>query len=212
MKIVRQAAEVADIMEIPIQLAVRVFDGYPNESNHIVQSIPGTPILSPNHGVQHLTDGIINVDSRSFPVTHALPINCTQNQVYLQTVYPLIAMFLEGFDASVVTYGQRGTGKTYTLFGPGMNCVYGESEQGIVQRCVRDIFSHLSNQEERNFIINISWIEIREDDEIHDLLDADSVQCVSISEVSDFLNLCLSCCYKAVRLVSLILRIKKKRP
>lgn len=150
-------------MEIPLQVAVRIYSGYSNES--VVQSIPATPIISPDDhggGVQanYTTAGIIQVDAHSFPFGHALPIDCSQDLIYHQSVYPMIGMFLEGFDASFVTYGQKSMGKTYTMLGPGFNCVFGESEQGIVQRCVRDIFAQLSQHPERNYVVNIGWVEV----------------------------------------------------
>lgn len=146
-------------MEIPIQVAVRIFPCVPDETPH-VQSIPITPTYSPTHGISSIASGIVQVGAHSFPVTHSLPVNCSQTQVYHQTVYPLVSLFLEGFDASVVTYGQKGTGKSYTLFGPGFDCIFSETEQGIVQRCVREIFAQLAGHRERNFAMNIGWVEI----------------------------------------------------
>lgn len=177
-------------MEIPIQVAVRIYDGHPESS--VVQSIPGSPITSNLlQNDPQFTDSVIQVKSNTFPVTHALPINCSQNQVYMQTIFPLVASFLSGFDASFVMYGQKKTGKTYTMIGPGFDCVYGESEQGIIQRFVRDVFNHLNSKCENFFVINISWIEIC-NDEIHDLLDSGSVQCLTISDVFRWLQIGLN--------------------
>lgn len=180
-------------MEIPIQVAVRIYGGHPGEPN-VVQSIPGAPVTVANltHTVQpQYNDGIIQVNANSFPVTHALPVNCPQSQVYLQTICPLLGSFLSGFDASFVMYGQKQTGKTYTLIGPGFDCAFGESEQGIIPRFVRDVFTHFNAEREKSFIANISWIEIC-DDEIHDLLDAGSVQCLTISDVFRWLQIGLN--------------------
>lgn len=182
-------------MEIPIQVAVRIYSGYSNEPS-IVQSIPATPIIAPDdHGgaqPNYTTAGIIQVNAHSFPFGHALPIDCSQGLIYHQSVYPMIGMFLEGFDASFVTYGQKSMGKTYTMLGPGFNCVFGESEQGIVQRCVRDIFAQLSQHPERNYVLNIGWVEVC-DDEIHDLLDnSGNVPCSSVGDVFHWLQVGLA--------------------
>ncbi|XP_055906112.1 kinesin-like protein costa [Eupeodes corollae] len=168
-------------MEIPIQVAVRIYPCLTEaEAPPCVQSIPMS--MGPNSAIGGIATGVIQVGPHSFPVTHSLPVDCSQAQIYHQTVYPLMALFLEGFDASVVTYGQRGTGKTYTLFGRGLDCVYGEAEQGLVQRCVREIFAQMANHQERTFAINVGWVEIVRD-EIRDLLEAGNVSCSSISEV-----------------------------
>lgn len=179
-------------MEIPIQVAVQIYPGYPNEPR-CVESIPQPYV---NSNANNLTTasttatlpliprggggaGIIQVKCnrelnsghyQTYNIQHALPYACTQELIYRKTVYPLIAMFLEGYDASIVTYGQHGTGKTYTMYGPGFDCVFGESEQGIVQRSVRDIFAQLmKRQQQCHFVVSVAWIEIC-GNEIQDIL------------------------------------------
>lgn len=167
-------------------MAVRIFPCVPDETPY-VQSIPITPTYSPTHGISSIASGIVQVGAHSFPVTHSLPVNCSQTQVYHQTVYPLVSLFLEGFDASVVTYGQKGTGKSYTLFGPGFDCIFSETEQGIVQRCVREIFAQLAGHRERNFAMNIGWVEIN-GEAVTDLLGAGSVHCTNVTDVFHWLQ------------------------
>lgn len=89
-------------MEIPIQVAVRVFSQTENE-NSCVQTTSSILEETPN-----ITTGLVNVAGQNFPVGNAFPANTTQNQIYQKTIYPLIQWFLEGFDASIVTYGQKG--------------------------------------------------------------------------------------------------------
>ena len=175
-------------MEIPIQIAVRIRSNGSSTKENVVKSI-----LPPEYEDFSLKlpqrTPIIQVKSEHFSVAHALQQGCSQDQIYHQTVYPLIGMFLEGFDASFVTYGQKNTGKTYTMIGPGFDCVHGESEQGIVQRCVRDIFMQLSQQRERYCVVNIGWVEVI-DDEIHDLLDnSGNVPCLSVEDVFHWLRI-----------------------
>ncbi|XP_004520250.1 kinesin-like protein costa [Ceratitis capitata] len=169
------------------------------ETNICVQAIPmaahgflnAAPTALPGQLDNGIAAGLMQVGPHSFPVTHALSMDCTQSQIYHQTVFPLISLFMEGFDASVVTYGQRGTGKTYTLYGPGLDCLYSETEQGVVQRCVREIFTHMANHPERTYAVNIGWVEII-DDAIRDLLGVGNVHCNSITEVFHWLQLGLN--------------------
>lgn len=178
-------------MEIPIQVACRIGPtGCSNEPNFI-QSIPATSILLPSDDVRHESDPIATgIDgSHTYPgLPIHLPKDCTQDYVYHQTVYPMLAIFLEGFDVSFVTYGQQGTGKTYTMLGPGFDCVFSERDHGIMQRCVRDIFVKMGQQRERSYVINVGWVEIVVD-EIHDLLDVGTVQCLSIGDVFHWLKI-----------------------
>uniref|UniRef100_A0A1A9WR33 Kinesin-like protein costa n=1 Tax=Glossina brevipalpis TaxID=37001 RepID=A0A1A9WR33_9MUSC len=207
-------------MEIPIQVAVRIFpkekldtrlnvDEAKNagvnedaaavlpeeekETKCCVQAIPlatnTTPVFLEN-GIGMVT-GLIQAGPHSFPVTHALQPQCTQSQMYHQTIFPLVSLFMEGFDASVVTYGQRNVGKTYTLYGHGFDCGYSEADQGIVQRCAREIFAHIANHPGRTYIVNIGWVEIC-GEVIRDLLGVGNVHCISLTDVFHWLQVGLN--------------------
>lgn len=90
-------------MEIPIQVAVRIFSLTENENSCIQTTSSILTEETPN-----ITSQFVNVAGQNFPVAHAFPADTTQNQIYQKTIYPLIQWFLEGFDASIVTYGQKG--------------------------------------------------------------------------------------------------------
>lgn len=183
-------------MNIPITVAVRVLA--PADQPCVVQSIPSSSHPHPSISNDDVPGGqppapppipgIIQLGLRSFPFAHALPVDCSQDQLYLQTVHPMLGMFLEGYDASFVTYGQSATGKTHTMLGPGLNCVYGEAEQGIVLRCVRDIFAALALYRGRNFAVHIGWVEVS-GDEINDLFqNSGNVPCATVSDVFHWLQ------------------------
>ncbi|XP_073811799.1 kinesin-like protein costa [Musca autumnalis] len=127
---------------------------------------------------------VIQVGPHSFPVTHALPWECSQLQLYQKTVLPMMLMFMEGFDASVVTYGQRGCGKTFSLYGHGPSQ---EGEQGLVAFCVREIFNHIHRHPERTCIVNITWVEICREI-IRDIFGMGSVQCMNLSDAFHWLQ------------------------
>lgn len=186
-------------MNIPITVAVRV---YAPLQPCVVQSIPSSSHLLIDKNENSTEDdvpdgqppppppvpGFILLGGRSFPFAHALPINCSQDQLYLQTVFPMLGMFLEGYDASFVTYGQSATGKSHTMLGPGLNCVYGEAEQGIIFRCVRDIFAALALNRGRNFAVHIGWVEVA-GDEINDLFqNSGNVPCATVGDVFHWLQ------------------------
>lgn len=131
--------------------------------------------------------GLVQVGPHAFPVTHALPIHCSQQQLYHQTVFPLMSLFMEGFDASIVTYGQKGCGKTYSLYGKGFDDPSNEYDQGIVTRCVKEIFSHIANHPERTYAVNITWVEIYREI-IRDIFGVGSVQCMNMTDVLHWLR------------------------
>lgn len=72
---------------------------------------PLIPFQHPNDVLQHPSSGLVHVGPNTFPVLHALGSDCGQQQVYQRCVMPLLMLFLEGFDASVIVYGHAGTGK-----------------------------------------------------------------------------------------------------
>jgi hypothetical protein len=58
---------------------------------------------------------------------------------YVRTLF-----WVAGYDISVIAYGQSGSGKTYTILGPGLHCAFSETEYGIIPRLTREIFSRLT--------------------------------------------------------------------
>lgn len=58
-----------------------------------------------------------NIKTFDYP-TALLPPESTQEHVYNTIAAPLVAHFCDGTDVDLLTYGQTGAGKTYTMFGP----------------------------------------------------------------------------------------------
>lgn len=133
---------------------------------------------NPYHNTIHLGPSSV------YPVTHALPNECTQSHLYTTVVAPLLSYLLEGCDISVVATGQMGMGKTYTLLGPGLSCASSVDDYGALPRFLRDLFALLSESyKDRTFTIHITWSQICGDN-VQDLLGAGtgSVECKSIAE------------------------------
>lgn len=202
-------------MQIPIEVAVRVFPCYPNElcrvetfPKYIDSNLNQCDVILINRskpcvdkdgiGLVQVTrsnptednngNGIENEKS-SFKIRHALPYGCSQEFIYRRTVQPMINNFLEGYDVSVVTYGQSGMGKTYCMFGPGFDGVYSELEQGIVPRAICDIFTQLTKRPNGcRFTLNVAWIELI-GNEIHDILGDGIIQCHHLNDVFQCLRI-----------------------
>lgn len=87
----------------------------------------------------------------------------TQNQqIFNSLVRPLVDSAMEGFNVTVLAYGQTASGKTYTMMGS-------QQEFGIVQLVVERIFTVIESQPEREFLLRCSYIEIY-NETISDLL------------------------------------------
>lgn len=180
-------------MEVPVQLAVRIKPSLttastsPEEENKNTTTKSVRSIPAPNIG----QDGLIQVENHTFPVTYAFPEDITQKEVYLKTVYPLVWLILDGYDLSIIAYGQKRTGKTFTLFGVPANFIgntYDLSAEGLVQQCARELFHQLSILTTRNYAITIEWTEIN-GEVVRDLLDSGSVPCYNINDIFYWLRI-----------------------
>ncbi|XP_017784362.1 PREDICTED: kinesin-like protein costa [Nicrophorus vespilloides] len=130
-------------------------------------------------------------NSHPYPVTYALPFECPQSALFNTVVSPLLNDLQEGCDVSVVTTGQSGMGKTYTLLGPGVNCALSESEYGIIPRFLRELFIKITEDRVRNCNVHITWSQIC-GESVQDLLGAGSVEVKSISDAFQLIQLGMS--------------------
>lgn len=84
-------------------------------------------------------------------------------------VRPLVTSVLEGFNCCVFAYGQTGTGKTFTMEG-----VRNEEERkGIIPRAFEQLWFHIDNAKNTNFLVAASYLEIYME-ELRDLLKPNS--------------------------------------
>lgn len=86
-----------------------------------------------------------------------------QEQVYNQSVRPLVDKFLEGYNATVFVYGQTGSGKTYTMgtdFGSTTNV--DDSSTGIIPRSLINIFNYIESHDPAlyQFKVTASYLEL----------------------------------------------------
>ena len=88
----------------------------------------------------------------------------SQEEVYVESVQPLVEACLEGYNATVLAYGQTGSGKTFTM-GCGAETL-GGAAAGCVPRCMLELFEAAS---ESALCVRGSYVEIY-NEELRDLL------------------------------------------
>ncbi|OMJ87533.1 hypothetical protein SteCoe_10708 [Stentor coeruleus] len=82
----------------------------------------------------------------------------TQNSVYEGAAKPIVNSVLEGFNGTVLTYGQTSSGKTHTMTGPDMDDI---NQKGIIPRMVKTVFSHIENCDDTlEFAVKVAYCEI----------------------------------------------------
>jgi kinesin family protein 3/17 len=98
----------------------------------------------------------------NFQFDFAFPPAVTQEVVYETMAAPIVASVLEGFNGTILSYGQTCTGRTYSIEG----APTGE-HRGITPRAFEHIFDHITESHE--FLIAVTYVEIY-NEEIRDLL------------------------------------------
>lgn len=139
-----------------------------------------TPISSASAGKKQ----VFTFDQVHGPAT-------TQHALYTSTAQPLISRFVEGFNCTILAYGQTSSGKTFTMTGVDLDADPADptNSMGIIPRAVSTIFSRCRElKEERgnawNYSLKGSFIEIYNEDLI-DLLSADDVGSKTLVQIRE---------------------------
>ena len=103
-------------------------------------------------------DKIFNTDSQ-------------QNQIYENVGKRIVGDVMEGYNGTIFAYGQSGSGKTYTMYGPD---IFDDIYKGIIPRIVEDIFNYVEKADDNiDFQFKLSVLEIYKE-VMYDLLNQQS--------------------------------------
>ncbi|KAG6435684.1 hypothetical protein SASPL_100559 [Salvia splendens] len=95
-----------------------------------------------------------NWDSDTFEFDEVLTEYASQKRVYEVVAKPVVESVLEGYNGTVMAYGQTGTGKTYTLGRLGDEDT---SARGIMVRAMEDILANISPETDS---ISVSFLQL----------------------------------------------------
>mmetsp|Transcript_59860 Transcript_59860/g.147054 ORF Transcript_59860/g.147054 Transcript_59860/m.147054 type:complete len:2082 (-) Transcript_59860:233-6478(-) len=106
-------------------------------------------------------------------------------QVYDSVAKGIVTSVVEGLNGTIFAYGQTSSGKTFTMQGSG-NLEQGTSSNdssvgGVVHMAAKDIFSQIQQEQDRMFLVRVSFLEIY-NEEVRDLLSSDTSQTLQIRE------------------------------
>lgn len=127
--------------------------------------------ISPSRGVVEIRnprEDPSNDNSKVFTFDAVYDWHSSQQDIYEETVRPLVSSVLDGFNGTIFAYGQTGTGKTYTMEGSKSNV----DRRGIIPRSFEHIFNHIGRSENMQYLVRASYLEIYQE-EIRDLLHID---------------------------------------
>uniref|UniRef100_A0A663LWC7 Kinesin-like protein KIF21B n=1 Tax=Athene cunicularia TaxID=194338 RepID=A0A663LWC7_ATHCN len=116
---------------------------------------------------------------KAFTYDFVFDLDTCQEQIYTTCVGKLIEGCFEGYNATVLAYGQTGAGKTYTM-GTGFDMNISEDEQGIIPRAIGHLFSGIEERKRAaqsqgvaapEFKVSAQFLELY-NEEILDLFDS----------------------------------------
>lgn len=107
-------------------------------------------------------------DMYKFRFNKILNMQIKQDQVFNTVAKEVIDEAFEGFNGTIFAYGQTGSGKTFTMTGGSERYV----DRGIIPRTISYIFERVAERTDEIYKINISYIEIYNNDG-YDLLSED---------------------------------------
>lgn len=84
-----------------------------------------------------------NFSKHNFNFDQVYDDESSQEEIYSNTARLSVISALEGYNATIMAYGQTGTGKTYTM--EGMRYNLKDDQRGIIPRAIEDIFKYISN-------------------------------------------------------------------
>ncbi|KAK1305575.1 Kinesin-like protein KIN12B [Acorus calamus] len=129
--------------------------------------------------VRNVSADSVAVGDRVFKFDAVFDSKSTQGDVFQAIGVPLVKDALEGYNASILTYGQTGCGKTYTMWGPPSAIIeehQKSSHQGIVPRVFSTLFTEIEKAQnisdsQVNYQCRCSFLEIY-NEQVSDLLDS----------------------------------------
>jgi len=83
-----------------------------------------------------------------------LPEDSVQSDVYQAAVQPVVEDVLNGYNGTIMAYGQTGAGKTYTLSSIQPEAI------GMIPRVAAEIFAHISTDVLNEYTVFMSYIQI----------------------------------------------------
>ncbi|KAM8998771.1 kinesin-like protein KIF21B isoform 3-T3 [Sarcophilus harrisii] len=116
---------------------------------------------------------------KAFTYDFVFDLDTWQEQIYTACVGKLIEGCFEGYNATVLAYGQTGAGKTYTM-GTGFDMSTSEEEHGIIPRAIAHLFGGIAERKKRaqeqgvpgpEFKVSAQFLELY-NEEILDLFDS----------------------------------------
>ncbi|KAJ8418761.1 hypothetical protein AAFF_G00002600 [Aldrovandia affinis] len=109
------------------------------------------------HLKKDLSKGIVNnqLNSWSFRLDRLLH-DVSQEEVYNRVGQSVVLGALDGYNGTVMCFGQTGAGKTYTMTG----ATESYKERGIIPRALQEVFREVEQRSDHMITVRLSFLEI----------------------------------------------------
>ncbi|XP_028393675.1 kinesin-like protein KIF21A isoform X2 [Dendronephthya gigantea] len=155
-----------------VQVALRI---RPQSASEKIEMCRVCTNVTPDH------PQVILGKDKAFTYDLVFDITSKQFEVYRDCIEGLIEGCFEGYNATVLAYGQTGAGKTYTM-GTGFDVNISKDEEGIIPRAVSHLFDGIEKRKlaakengepPPDFKVNVQFMELY-NEELIDLFDSES--------------------------------------
>ncbi|KAF0443114.1 kinesin-domain-containing protein [Gigaspora margarita] len=155
-----------------VQVALRIkpltADDLVNLPSRFQRNVLSTTEFAPNQVIVH------GEKKQTWTFDKVFGPESSQKDVYDQAIKNMVDKFLEGFNVTILAYGQTSSGKTYTM---GTSNEYSQlpETKGIIPRSMATLFSYVNSTQykSRKFVIKVSFVEIYNEDLIDLLAEGD---------------------------------------
>ncbi|KAJ3172138.1 Kinesin-like protein kif21b [Geranomyces variabilis] len=125
--------------------------------------------------------------NRTFTFNGVYGSESTQSQIW-DRVQSVVDGVVDGFNGTILAYGQTSSGKTYTMLGPDWELGAQPDTHGVIPRAVSHIFARIQNltaeEPDLEYAVSVSFLEIYQE-QVRDLLvkaDGSAVRELSIRQ------------------------------
>ncbi|PRW45489.1 Kinesin-related 3 [Chlorella sorokiniana] len=94
------------------------------------------------------------IPSSDFEFDRVLGPSASQSDVYHAAVKPIVEDVLNGYNGTLMAYGQTGAGKTYSLSSIAADAI------GMIPRAAAEIFSHIEQDKIHEYTVYMSYVQL----------------------------------------------------
>ncbi|KAM3857760.1 centromere-associated protein E-like [Diretmus argenteus] len=103
-----------------------------------------------NKSIQQIDDGN---PTKSFGFDRVFSAEETTDQLYQDFAKPLVVSAVEGYNGTIIAYGQTSSGKTFTMMGS-------EHAPGVIPLAMEEVFRSIETFPKKEFLLRVSYMEI----------------------------------------------------